>query len=51
MIRFEVAPYGREVIIRKIRPVWAFERSLKWSTPPEGDECQMDAWTQETLGL
>ena len=39
------------LVIRKIRPVYDWERHLKWSMPETASEHCMAVWQQETLGM
>lgn len=48
----EIDRYWGRMIVRKTRPVWEWERHLKWSAPATGDRCTMAVFIFDgTIGL
>ena len=50
-MRYEIDSRYPWLVIRKIRPVYDWERELKWSPPLTGDETCMKVWQQQTIGM
>jgi hypothetical protein len=50
-MRYEIDNRYSWLVLRKIRPIWAWERELNWSMAETGNEHCMAVWQQSTLGM
>ena len=50
-VRYEIDDRYPRLVVRKIRPVWQWEREVKWSAPETGVETCMEVWQQPTMGM